>query len=77
MDLSVKQRMEMVALLAKGDAEYSGMLRELRSLERKYEGVLQDLSTEQMDIVCDFLGQCETMSERMLELACMYMRFQE
>lgn len=38
MEFSVKHRMEMVALPAKGDAEYSRMLKELKSLERKYEG---------------------------------------
>ena len=46
-------------------------------LERKYNDVLSELTTEQMDIICDFLTHCEAMSDRLLELACTYMRFPE
>ena len=57
--------------------EYTDMLIQCAELEAKYEAVLQMLSTEQMDIICDFLMHCEAMSDRMLELACTYMRFPE
>lgn len=33
------------------------------------------LATEQMGIIRDFLTHCEAMSDRLLELACTYMRF--
>ena len=33
--------------------------------------------TAQMDIICDFLTHCEAMSDRLLELACTYMRVPE
>ena len=72
-----KIRMELIDLLTKTDETYTEMLRRCVELERKYECVLNSLSTEQMDIICDFLSHCEAMSERMLELACTYMRFPE
>ena len=77
MDEQVHRRMKLIELLAKGDEEYSRMLRENRELERKHDEVLQTLLTEQRDAVCDFVTQCEEMSWRMLELACTYMRFPE
>ncbi|MEE0109631.1 MAG: hypothetical protein UEP57_01905 [Oscillospiraceae bacterium] len=77
MDEQVQRRMKLIELLAKGDEEYSRMLRENRELERKHDEVLQTLPTEQRDAVCDFVTQCEEMSWRMLELACTYMRFPE
>jgi len=72
-----KIRMEWIDLLTKTDETYTEMLRRCIELERKYECVRNALSTEQMDIICDFLSHCEAMSERMLELACTYMRFPE
>ena len=77
MDEQVQRRMKLIELLAKGDEEYSRMLRENRELERKHDEVLQTLPTEQRDAVCDFVTQCEEMSWCMLELACTYMRFPE
>ena len=53
------------------------MLQQCAELEAKYDHVLNELSTEQMDIICDFLTHCEAMSDRLLELACTYMRFPE
>lgn len=52
------------------DPEYAMMLAELGPLEKKYDAVLQTLSMEQQDVVCDFVSQCEAMSWRMLEFAC-------
>ena len=77
MDDRVKQRMLAIDILAKENSEYRKMLRENAELERKFNAVLSELSTEQMDIICDFLMHCETMSDRLLELACTYMRFPE
>lgn len=75
MEDKVLQRVLMVELLARSDMRYSSMLRENAELERKFNDVLSVLPTEHMDIICDFLMHCEAMSERMLELACTYMRF--
>ena len=69
--------MLVVELLARNDIQYSSMLRENAELERKYNAVLTEITTEQMDIICDFLMHCEAMSDRMLELACTYMVFPE
>lgn len=52
------------------DPKYAMMLAELGPLEKKYDAVLQTLSMEQQDVVCDFISQCEAMSWRMLEFAC-------
>ena len=53
------------------------MLQENAELEHKFNAVLSELTTEQMDIICDFLTRCEAMSDRLLELACTYMRLPE
>ena len=77
MDKSVTQRMWRVELLAAEDPHNQSMLQENAELERKYNEVLSTVSTEQMDIICDFLMHCEAMSDRLQELACTYMRFPE
>ena len=70
-------RSDILYHMAKTDAQYTKMLYRCAELEAKYESVLQILSTEQKDIICDYLMLCEAMSDRMLELACTYMRFPE
>ena len=77
MDERIKQRKLAVGLLAGENSQYRMMLRENAELERKFNAVLSELSTEQMDTICDFLTHCEAMSDRLLELACTYMHFPE
>ena len=52
------------------DPQYARMLAELCPLEKEYNAVLQTLSVEQQDVICDFVSKCEEMSWRMLEIAC-------
>lgn len=77
MEERVKRRMLTIELLAQENSRYREMLQENAELERKFNAVLSDLTTEQMDTICDFLSHCEAMSDRLLELACTYMRFPE
>lgn len=77
MERGIQQRKLAVELLAGENSQYQMMLQENAELERKFNAVLSELSTEQMDIICDFLTHCEAMSDRLLELACTYMRFPE
>jgi hypothetical protein len=63
--------------MAKTDDVYADLMQRCVELEARYESVLNTIPTEQMDIICDFLMHCETMSDRLLELACTYMRFPE
>ena len=74
---AAKYRKDIINLMAKTDGVYTEMLRQCVELEAKYDRVLSVISTEQMDTVCDFLTHCEAMSDRLLELACTYMRFPE
>lgn len=68
-------RYEIINLMAKTDGRYNAMLQENAELERKFNAVLSELTTEQMDIICDFLTHCEAMSDHLLELACTYLCF--
>ena len=77
MDDRVRRRKLAIEILASENSQYRRMLQENAMLERKYNDVLSELTTEQMDIICDFLTHCEAMSDRLLELACTYMRFPE
>ena len=77
MDDRVRRRKLAIEILASENSQYRRMLHENAMLERKYNDVLSELTTEQMDIICDFLTHCEAMSDRLLELACTYMRFPE
>lgn len=77
MDVKTAQRMRMVEMLASGDAQYKDMLKTCVKLEAEYNRVLGEITTEQMDTICDFLMHCEAMSDRMLELACTCMQFPE
>lgn len=75
LDNCVKRRMQAVETLAWDNAQYKAMLQENAILEHKFNDVLSELTTEQMNTICDFLMHCEAMSDRMLEIACTYMRF--
>ena len=48
--------------ICQSDTGYHKMLQALKPLERKYEAVLQTLSNEQQDMICDFVSHCEGMS---------------
>ena len=72
-----RYRWDIINLMAKTDGKYAEMMDRGVKLEAKYEIVLNELTTEQMNIICDFLMHCEAMSDRLLELACTYMRFPE
>ena len=74
---AIQIRRDILHYMAKTDPTYTDMLKQCTELEAKYEAVLQTISTEQMDIISDFLMHCEVMSDRMLELACTHMRFPE
>ena len=77
MNENARNRMEMIQLLANGDPEYQNMLAQMRVIEGRYDAVLRMLDNEQQNAVCDFVSQCEEMSWRMLELACLHMCFPE
>ena len=77
MDKRIKRRKLAIELMAEENSQYQAMLRENAKLENKFNAVLSELTTEQMDTICDFLTHCEAMSDRLLELACTYMRFPE
>ena len=74
---AAKYRRDIIGLMAKTDSVYTEMLQQCVELEAKYDRVLSVITTEQMDTICDFLTHCEAMSDRLLELACTYMRFPE
>ena len=74
-ELTPEMRMDVLKQIAKVDTEYKTMFDEMYALEDNYNRVLGEISTEQMDVICDFVSQCEGMSYRMLELACIHMRF--
>lgn len=75
MDDKIRQRMYLIELISQSDVQYRQMLDEIRILEKRYDAVLRTLPSEQQDVVCDFVSQCEGMSEYLLQLACTYMRF--
>lgn len=75
MERQIMERMQMIELLARENTQYRAMLQENAELERKFNAVLSELTTEQMDIICDFLTHCEAMSDHLLELACTYLCF--
>ena len=52
---AAKYRWDIIQLMAKTDSVYTEMLRRCVELEVKYDAVLNTVSTEQMDIICDFL----------------------
>lgn len=75
MDQKVRERRDQLDALAQKDVAYICMLRDMVDMEKKYDAVLRKLSDDDRNAVCDFVSQCEDMSWRMLELACMFMQF--
>ena len=52
------------------DPQYCALLEEMRPIERRYQQLLQTLSGEQQDVICDFVSLCEEMNWRILEIIC-------
>ncbi len=75
--LSESQRLRLHTLwdIAQVDAEYKKMLQENRELEKRYEQAIKKLEDDDRDAVCDFVGLCEAMSWRVLEIAAQKMVF--
>ena len=71
----VEKKMAALQMLANGDEEYYRMLQQMRELEKGYDAVVQTLKPDQQDAVCEFVSLCESMSRRILEIACGYMDF--
>lgn len=61
--------------LSQTDPEYREMLLQMRQLETAYDGVLASLPEDQEDVIREFVSQCEAMSWRVLQIACMQMQF--
>lgn len=70
-----QDRFWLIWRIAQSDHIYHKMLEQIGPMERAYEKVLQSLTEEQQNVVCDFVSQCEGMSHRMLEVACKLMDF--
>lgn len=71
MDVQIQANMENVERMAAIDPQYQQMLLDMRAIEKRYNAVLATLSAEDQNSICDFVSQCEEMSWRMLELACL------
>ena len=74
-DETAKKQAWMIWEWTQSEPEYVKMLEEIRMLENEYEKALALLPEKQEETVRDFVAQCETMSWRMLQIACMLMRF--
>ena len=61
-DVRIKKLVWEIWEAGQKDHQYARMLSELDILEKKYDAVLQSLSVEHQDIICDFVSQCEAMS---------------
>lgn len=72
----IKEKMNALQILANGDDTYYGMLRRLRELEKEYDTAVGELTAEKQDAVCEYVSLCESMSRRMLEIACERMVFE-
>lgn len=69
-DEEARQKAWQIWKIGQREEEYRTMLQKMRKLEKRYNAVLQQLPSEQQDIICDFVSGCEGMSWRMLEIAC-------
>ncbi len=65
-----KAKLECVDAMAKVDPEYQKMLTECRAVEKQVLQFLETVSTEENDLMWDFIMLCEAMSSRKLWLAC-------
>ena len=61
---------EKIQSVAMRDLQYRQMMLDMRLIEKRYNSVLSNLSSDEQNAICDFVSQCEEMSFRMLELAC-------
>lgn len=69
-DDNVSKKAWKIWAVGQSEEQYARMLVQMKEMEARYEAVLQTLSNEQQDVICDFISQCEGMSWRMLEIAC-------
>ena len=72
MDGQMRAKMEEIEQMAAEDPQYRQMLLDMRAIEKRYNAVLATLARDDQNAICDFVSQCEEMSWRMLELACLH-----
>jgi len=69
---TIRSKMEEIEQIAAEDPQYRQMLLDMRAIEKRYNAVLATLARDDQNAICDFVSQCEEMSWRMLELACLH-----
>ena len=72
MNQTIRSKMEEIEQIAAEDPQYRQMLLDMRAIEKRYNAVLATLARDDQNAICDFVSQCEEMSWRMLELACLH-----
>ena len=72
MDGQMRVKMEEIEQMAAEDPQYRQMLLDMRATEKRYNSALATLARDDQNAICDFGSQCEEMSWRMLELACLH-----
>ena len=64
MDAAARKRYDFIWNVTQTEASYYPMFQTMAELEPKYDAVLQALTPEQQDIICDYVSLCEAMSQR-------------
>lgn len=75
MDENTQKKLKVLEAIANGGETYRQMFQEYRTAEEHFKHLESLLPQEQRDIFWDYLGSCEDLSRRMLELACLHMMF--
>ena len=74
-DPTIQRKIKIIEAIAKGDGIYQQMFSQLRQLEQTFLDIEPSIPPEYRDKMWDFFGASESMTHRLLELACLYMDF--
>lgn len=77
MDELLRKKLAVLTAIAACDEEYTLLMDRLRQEEIELNQQETAMSATQRDAMWDYIGSCEAVSRRLLELACIHMEFKD
>ena len=77
MEEQLRRKLAVLSAIARCDEEYVHLMEKLKREEKELDRQETAMCQTQRDAMWDYIGSCEAVSCRLLELACIHMEFMD
>lgn len=77
MEERLRRKLAALSAIARCDEEYALLMDRLKQEEKELDRQETALCQDPRDAMWDYIGSCEAVSRRLLELACIHMEFKD